>query len=39
MADLVSGRWPQTNPWWSLLGQPTNVNQSDVPARSNLPQK
>ena len=36
MADLVSGRWPQTNPWWSLLGQPTNVNQSDVPARSNL---
>lgn len=36
MADLVSGRFPQLNPWWNMLGQPTNVVQADIPARSNL---
>lgn len=36
MADLVDGRYPQFSPWWSVLGQQTNVAQSDIPARSNL---
>ena len=36
MADLVSGRWPQQNPLWSILGNPVNATQADVPARSNL---
>src|SRR5690242_12616245 len=36
MADLASGRWPQTNPLWSIIGQPTNTVQSDIPARSNI---
>lgn len=35
MADLVDGRYPQTNPLWSALGQLTNITQSDIPARSN----
>lgn len=36
MADLVDGRYPQSNPAWAILGQQTNVVQSDIPARSNL---
>jgi hypothetical protein len=36
MADLVDGRYPQTDPVWSMLGQPVNATQSDVPAFSNL---
>lgn len=36
MADLVSGRYGQLNPWWTVLGQPTNVAQANIPARSNL---
>jgi hypothetical protein len=36
LADLVDGRYPQINPVWSILGQTTNVAQSDVPVRSNL---
>jgi hypothetical protein len=27
MADLVDGRYPQVDPVWSMLGQPTNVVQ------------
>lgn len=36
MADLVSGRYGQLNPWWNVIGQPANVAQADIPARSNL---
>jgi len=36
MTDLVSGRYGQANPLWSIFGQATNVNQSDVPGRSNV---
>jgi hypothetical protein len=36
MADLVSGRFGQLNPWWTLLGQPVNATQADIPARSDL---
>jgi hypothetical protein len=36
MADLVDGRYPQVDPYWSMLGQPTNVVQADVPAFSNF---
>lgn len=36
MADLVAGRYGQINPWWTLLGQPVNAIQSDIPARSDL---
>ncbi len=36
MSDLASGRFAQTNPLWSILGQPTNVANSTYPARSNL---
>ena len=32
MADLVSGRYPQQNPLWSVFGQQNNESQSDVPA-------
>jgi hypothetical protein len=35
MADLTSGRYPETNPLWSALGQSANATQSDVPARTN----
>lgn len=35
MADLASGKFPQRNPLWSILGQPANVAQSNIPARSN----
>ena len=35
MADLVRGRYHVTNPIWSILGQPTNANQSDIAVRSN----
>lgn len=36
MADLGLGRYKQTNPFWSVLGQPTNVVQANIPAFSNL---
>ena len=36
MADLVTGRFGQLNPWWNAVGQPTNATQTDIPARSNL---
>jgi hypothetical protein len=36
MADLVDGRYPETNALWSILGQTANVAQSDIPVRSNL---
>lgn len=36
MADLASARYPETNPLWSILGQPTNVSNPSYPARSNL---
>ena len=36
MADLVSGRFGQLNPWWNIMGQPVNATQSDIPARSDL---
>lgn len=36
MADLVSARFGQLNPWWNLMGQPVNATQADIPARSNL---
>ncbi len=32
---LVAGRYPQTNPHWSLLGRPVNATQGDLAARSN----
>lgn len=35
MADLVSARYPQANPTWSILGQLANVGQSDVPPYTN----
>lgn len=35
MADLVSGRYPQSFAPWAVWGQATNVNQSDIPVRSN----
>lgn len=35
MADLTDGRYPQFNPLWAMLGQLTNVAQSDIPARTN----
>jgi hypothetical protein len=36
MADLVDGRYPQVDQAWSMLGQPTNVVQADLPAFSNF---
>lgn len=33
---LVRGRYGLTYPLWSILGQPTNVAQSDIPARTNM---
>lgn len=36
MADLVSGRYPETFSLWSVLGQPPNATQADIPARTNL---
>jgi hypothetical protein len=36
MADLVDGRYPQVDAQWSMLGQPVNVSQSDIPVFSNL---
>lgn len=36
MADLVLGRYPQTNPLWSIMGQPANVAQANIPAFTNL---
>lgn len=36
MADLVRGRYPLTSSLYSILGQQSQVNQSDVPVRSNL---
>jgi hypothetical protein len=36
MADLVSGRYPQLNPFQALLGQTGTVVQGNSPARSNL---
>lgn len=36
MADLASARFPETNPLWSILGQPTNVANPSYPARTNL---
>jgi hypothetical protein len=36
MADLVRGRYPVTDHFWSYLGQPVNATQSDVAQRSNL---
>src|SRR5690242_21703503 len=36
MADLASGRYPESFPLWNLLGQPTNVANSSYPARTNL---
>lgn len=35
MTDLVSGRYGAQDPFWRILGMPTNVLQSDVPVRSN----
>jgi hypothetical protein len=35
MADLLSGRYAQANPLWSLLGQLANVAQSDAPPFTN----
>lgn len=35
MADLVSGRYAQTNPLWSILGQLTNVAQANIPPYTN----
>ena len=35
MADLVSGKYPQTNPFSALIGGFGNGNQANVPARSN----
>lgn len=32
---LVAGRFPTTNALWSIMGQPTNAYQSDIPARGN----
>ena len=36
MSDITSARFAQTNPLWSILGQPTNVVNPAVPARSNV---
>lgn len=35
MADLVDGRYPEFSSIWNILGQTTNVAQSDIPVRSN----
>jgi hypothetical protein len=35
MADLVDGRYPESNPLWAALGQTVNATQSDIPARTN----
>jgi hypothetical protein len=35
MSDLVDGRYPQVDPFWSMIGQPVNATQSDIPAFSN----
>ena len=35
MADLVSGRYPQANPLWSLFGLQTNVLDNEAPVFSN----
>lgn len=36
MADLVSGRYGQKNPYFNALGQPTNSTTVIIPARSNV---
>lgn len=36
MSDLPGGKFPQTNPLWSFLGQQTNQVNSSVPVRTNL---
>jgi hypothetical protein len=36
LADLVDGRYPESNPTWAIFGQQTNVAQSDIPGRSNI---
>lgn len=33
---LLRGRYPLTNQLWSVLGQPVNATQGDLPARTNL---
>lgn len=35
MADLVDGRYPQSNSLWNILGQTSNVAQGDIPVRTN----
>jgi hypothetical protein len=35
MADLVSGRYGQSNPAWALFGSQANLANPEVPARSN----
>jgi hypothetical protein len=34
--DILSGRYPTTNPNWSGFGQAVNATQSNIPVRSNL---
>jgi len=35
MSDLVRGKYPVTDPKWSLMGQPSNASQAGVAARTN----
>ncbi len=36
MADLVGGKYPQTNPFFSILGAQPNAKQGNMPLFSNL---
>lgn len=37
MTDVISGRYPQQNPAWSVFGMQNNIAQPNVPAFTSLP--